>query len=177
VQKAVAIHLDKNFFAYYDIRILINRVENSRRNIEDIHGNTTDKILRKFYMRSPKNVEKIQSGASDKMLIQFTARLPAKYLYCGSPQKYRHNWLWDGRQSIEVIRHVSPTKIAIILHEISINVEKILHETPDKILKNFIVRHQKIYWPIPVKFPTIYRDNLPRDDRQNSLYNAGIISQ
>jgi len=137
VQRAVAIHLDKNFSAYYKIYILITPVENSRRNIENIHGNMTDKILRKFYMWGPKNVEKIQSEASDKMLIQFTPRLPAKYLHRGSPQKYRHNWLWDGQQSIEVIHRVSPTKIAIILHETSINIEKLLQETPGKILKKF----------------------------------------
>jgi len=92
VQRAVAIHLDKNFSAYYEIRILITPVENGRQNIENIHRNTTDKILRKFYMRGLKNVETIPSEASDKILMQFTARFPAKYLYRGSPQKYRHNW-------------------------------------------------------------------------------------
>ena len=92
VQRAVAIHLDKNFSAYYEIRILVTPVENGRQNIENIHRNTTDKILRKFYTRGPKNVETIPSEASDKMLMQFTARLPPKRLYRGSPQKYRHNW-------------------------------------------------------------------------------------
>ena len=92
VQTAVAIHLDKNFSACYEIRILITPVENGRQNIENIHRKTTDKILRKFYMRGPNNDETIPSEASDKMLMQFTARLSAKYLYRGSPQKYRHNW-------------------------------------------------------------------------------------
>lgn len=137
MQRAVAIHLDKNFSAYYEICILNTRVENSRRNIENIHGNTTDKILRKFYMWGSKNVEKIQSKASDKMLIQFTPRLRAKYLYCGSPQKYRHNWLWDGQQSIEVIHCVSPTKIAIILHETSVNIEKLFARDTRQNIKTF----------------------------------------
>ena len=60
VQRKVAIHLDKNFSAYYEIRILITPVENGRQNIENIHRNTTDKIQRKFNMRGLKNIEKIQ---------------------------------------------------------------------------------------------------------------------
>lgn len=125
------------------------------------------------------------------MTRQFQVKHPTK-CWCNSPHDSRQNIYTvvrpknidiTGRETVERISRLftvsARQKIANILHETSINFEKILHGTLGKILKNFIVRRQTIYWPLPVKFPTIYRDNLPWEDRQNieiSLYNAGIIS-